>query len=222
MKRTISTRLFSTSTASDRQTAQAITGPGRSPFLLFFNKIILTFTSFRDRIAPKGAICHEPLPRFPIRRLRFRPLCGHRPLCSPAVFCPSAAGECSPLPAGTADDGPLCPGGLDRSRPPPVGPAHREGGSEGGPPSRPGCLGVGLWRVAALLHSPFQRPGFSDADQYLLFSVPLLHPHAVFSGSGHRHHCLGHLRSCLVSIHISGGAAAAAAVLFGVAAAPPC
>src|SRR5699024_7596775 len=143
--------------------------------------------------------------------------CDHCPLRSPVVLRAPIVCIRFLTASGTVDDGPLSSRRVDHGCRPPLEPAYTERGRKGCSLARPACLGLGLWRVAsAYLSFPSLRHRLLDADKHLLFGVPLLCVHAGRPGAECRSYRLEHLRLHLVSLHISGRSAAAAALLSGV------
>ena len=180
-------------------------------------------------MAPKGGMPYDTLTRLPVRRLRRGALRGHRSVR------PSDLSDARPadtgrhtIAGGAADGGLLSPRRVGRGFPPGLASALAQGRAEGRPLPRPVCLGLGLWRMAAvcLPHLLVAQCGLWGAAEHLLPGMPVLCLYAVgpefFScrPSG-QPPCQCPVSPAVVPVHGSGGVAAAAAVLFGFNTAPP-
>ena len=194
------------------------------PVLLFFNKIILTCRLNCGRMAPKGGVRYVTLTRLPLRRLCRGALCGHRPLRPPAVLPALFLRYCRYPAHRGVDDGPLSSRRVGRVRPPGLEPSRPKRGVEGGPLPRPVCLGLGPgWVAADPLWPVPSAPGHRGdlyAPVHLRSGRPLLCPDAGRHPGGAGPHRPGPVLP-LVRLYVPGGAAAPAALLPGVPAAPP-
>ena len=199
-----------------------ISPPGVSPgharlyypfILLFFNKFILTFKLTHGRIAPKGAIAMTPSPAS-----RFGGFASGHFVVTTLCACLLRSLARHP------HDVSLCPGWLDSIFSPPVGTTHAPGWDKGHPLSRSAGLGLGFGGLAAVCVrcdlAPRRVRRQPDASVHLLSGFPLLPADADRSPkrSGLYH---SDLFSAVVRSYVSGGPAAAAALLSGVSAAPP-
>ena len=180
-------------------------------------------------MAPKGGMPHDTLTRLPVRRLCRGTLRSHRSVRPPDLSDARTADTGRHAMAGTAADGGLLsPRRVDRGFPPGLASAIAQGGTKGRPLPRPVRLGMGLWRMAAvcLPHLLGAQCGLWGAAEHLLSGVSVFCLYAVgpefFSKrpSG-QSPCQCPVSSAVVSVHGSGGAAAAIAVLFGFNTASP-
>lgn len=179
-------------------------------------------------MAPKGGLPYDTLTRLPVRRLCRGSLRGHRSV-RPLDFSDARPSDTDRHAiAGAAADGIfLSPRRVDRGFPPGLASAIAQGRAEGRPLPRLVRLGLGLWWVAAvcLPHLLGAQCGLWSAAEHLLSGMPVLCLYAVgpefFScRPAGQPPCQCPVSPAVVPVHGSGGAAAAAAVLSGVSAAP--
>lgn len=180
-------------------------------------------------MAPKGGMPYDTLTRLPVRRLRRGTLRGHRSVRPPDLSDarPADTGHHA-IAGGAADGGFLSSRRVGRGFPPGLASALAQGRAEGRPLPCPICLGLGLRRMAAVYLSTLTagQCGLSDAAEHLLSGMPILCVYAggpeLFSRrSSGQPPCQCPVSPAVVPVHGSGGAAAAAAVLFGFNTAPP-
>ena len=180
-------------------------------------------------MAPKGGMPHDALTSLPVRRLCRGTLRGHRAV-RPSDLSDARTADtgCHTSGSTPADGGLLSPRRVDRGCPSGLAPPIAQDGAEGRPLPHPVCLGLGLRRVAAVHLSPLfgGQCGLSDAAEHLLSGMPVLcfyagGPELFSRHSSGQSPCQCPVSPAVVSVHVPGGAAAAAAVLSGVSAAPP-